>query len=310
MRKTIALLLCLALCLGMAACSAFHDHTWSYDSKNHWYDCECGEQCEPLPHNLYDNVCIACGVQVWDNGDHTNVLTYDEHGSVKTSITYDAYGNVTMEELYEWEYDQNGNPVRNKVYCNGILSEESIFQSCALAGEAVCLKESIDYYEDGSRQVGFYDEYGVVESDTMYLADGSVDTQYTYENTYDDQGNLLERVCFEDGVRNWETRSILGPDGNLYKSAEISYNADGSIAFDRIYDYKFDDRGNLCYRSKTSGGVIVNERFYELDPAGKVYRSLEIAYREDGTKSDEYIFDAQGNQTQHIEYNEDGSIKE
>ena len=310
MRKTLALLLCLALCLGMAACSAFHDHTWSYDSKNHWCDCECGKQIEPLPHNLYENVCVACGVEIWDIGDQINVLTYDEHGFVETSVAYDYSGNVAREELYEWEYDQNGNPTRNKVYCNGILYEESIFQSCALAGEEVCLKESVDYYEDGSRQVGFYDEYGVVESDTMYLADGSVDTQYTYENTYDDQGNLLERVCFEDGVRKWETRFILGQDGILYESAMISYNADGSIAFDRICDYKFDDQGNLCYRSQTSGGVIVNERFYELDPAGNVYRSLEIAYREDGTKSDEYIFDDQRNQTQHIAYNPDGSIKE
>ena len=310
MRKTIALLLCLVLCLGMAACSAFHDHTWSFDAKNHWCDCECGKQIEPLPHNLHENVCVACGVEIWDIGDQRNVLTYDEYGFVKTSAAYDSSGNVIREELYEWEYDQNGNPTRNKVYSNGILSEESIFQSCALAGEEVCLKESVDYYEDGSRQVCLYDEYGVVESDTMYLADGSVDTQYTYENTYDDQGNLLERVCFKDGVRYWETQSIQGPDGNLYESAMISYNADGSITFDRICDYKFDDQGNLCYYSKTSGGVIVSECFYELDPVGKVYRSLEIAYREDGTKSDEYIFDAQGNQTQHIEYNADGSIKE
>ena len=310
MRKITALLLCLALCLGMAACSAFHDHTWSYDDKNHWCDCECGKQIEPLPHNLDENVCVACGVEIWEIEDHRNVQTYDEHGSVKTSVTYDSYGNVTMEERYEWEYDRNGNPTRNKVYFNGVLSEESIFQSCDSAGEEVCLKESIDYYEDGSRQVCLYDEYGVVESDTMYLADGSVDTQNIYENTYDDQGNLLGQVCFRDGVRDWETRSILGQDGNLYESAAISYNADGSIAFDRIYDYKFDDQGRLCYRSQTSGGVIVGECFYELDPVGKVYRSLEIAYREDGTKSDEYTFDAQGNQTQHNEYNADGSIKE
>lgn len=310
MRKIPALLLCLVLCLGMTACNAFHDHTWSFDVKNHWCDCECGKQIEPLPHNLYENVCVACGVEIWEIGDQINVLTYDEHGFVKTSVAYDSSGNVTREEFYEWEYDQNGNPTRNKVYRNGILYEESIFQSCALAGEEVCLKESVDYYEDGSRQVWLYDEYGVVESDTMYLADGSVDTQYTYENTYDDQGNLLERVCFKDGVRYWETQSILGPDGNLYESAMISYNADGSIAFDRICDYKFDDQGNLCYSSQTSGGVIVKESFYELDAVGKVYRSLVIAYREDGTKSDEYFYDDQFNQTQHIEYNPDGSIKE
>ena len=88
------------------------------------------------------------------------------------------------------------------------------------------------------------------------------------------------------------------------------YNADGSIASDKIYDYRFDDQGNLCYRSKTSGGVIVNERYYEADENGRANMVREIAYREDGTKSDEYIFDAQGNQTQHIEYNPDGSIKE
>ena len=310
MRKITALSLSLVLCLGMAGCSVFHDHTWSYDANNHWCDCECGKQIEPLPHNMFENVCSACGVEIWEIDDHKNILTYDEHGSVKTSTVYDSYGNIITEDLYEWEYDPYGNPTRNKVYRNGNLFEESIYQSCDSAGEAVCLKEIVYYYEDGSRQVWLYDEYGVAASDTMYLADGSVDTQNIYENTYDDQGNLLGRVCFRDGVRNWETRSILGPDGNLYDSASISYKADGSIAFDRIYDYKFDDQGNLCYRSQTSGGVIVGEVFFEVGADGRVHTALGIAYREDGTKSDEYIYDDQGNQIQHIEYNEDGSIKE
>lgn len=310
MRKITALLLCLVLCLGMAACNAFHDHTWSFDAKNHWCDCECGKQIEPLPHNLYKNVCSACGVKVLDFGDTRYVESYDEHGSVKTATEYDTNGNVLQDAYYEWEYDQDGNPMRRVEYVNGTLHEETTYQPCLRDDLEFCAKERVEYLEEGCRDVSTYNEYGHLLSSTTYLADGSVSTQSTFENTYDDQGNLLRMVAYTDGVCTRETQSIVAPNGELLESAEIHYNADGSIASDKIYDYRFDDQGNLCYRSKTSGGVIVNERYYELDPVGKVYRSFEIAYREDGTKSDEYIFDTQGNQTQHIEYNADGSIKE
>ena len=306
MKKIIALLLCPALCLSMVACSAVHDHTWSYNSQSHWCDCECGKQIESLPHNLYENVCVACGAKVLDFGDTKYVEDYDDHGSLKTSAEYDAYGTLVHEMQYEWEYDNNGNPTRRLAYANGILSEEVTYQ---LIGEDVRPKECTEYFE-GGRTVWDYDEYGHPLSGTTYQADGSVSTQDTYENTYDDQGNLLRRVSYTDGVRIWETESVVTPGGELLESAVIRYNADGSIAFDRIYDYRFDDQGNLSYRSQRSGGVIVNEHYYETDENGRVRKVREIAYREDGTKSDEYLFDEQGRQTQHIEYNADGSIKE
>lgn len=310
MRKITALLLCLVLCLGMAACNAFHDHTWSFDAQNHWCDCECGKQIEPLPHNLYENVCSACGVKVLDFGDTRYVESYDEHGSVKTATEYDSNGNILQDAYYEWEYDQDGNPTRRVEYVNGTLHEETTYQPCLRDDLEFCAKERVEYLEEGCRDVSTYNEFGHLLSSTTYLADGSVSTQSTFENTYDDQGNLLRMVAYTDGVCTRETQSIVAPNGELLESAEIHYNADGSIASDKIYDYRFDDQGTLCYRSKTSGGVIVNERYYEADENGRANMVREIAYREDGTKSDEYIFDAQGNQTQHIEYNPDGSIKE
>ena len=41
-------------------------------------------------------------------------------------------------------------------------------------GEEVCEKERVEYYEDGSRRVLTYDEYGDMQSNTVYLADGSI----------------------------------------------------------------------------------------------------------------------------------------
>ena len=171
MKKIPALLLCLVLCLGMAACNAFHDHTWSFDAKNHWCDCECGKQIEPLPHNLYENVCSACGVKVLDFGDTKFVESYDDHGSVKTVTEYDTNGNILQDARYEWEYDHDGNPVRSAKYLDGALSVEVTYQ---LIGEEVCEKERVEYYEDGSRRVLTYDEYGDMQSNTVYLADGSI----------------------------------------------------------------------------------------------------------------------------------------
>ena len=310
MRKITALLLCLVLCLGMAACNAFHDHTWSFDAKNHWCDCECGKQIEPLPHNLYENVCVACGVKVF-SGPYTGYIeSYDEHGSMEIAAEYDLDGNLLWEDRYEWEYDENGNTKRSLKYTNGTLVEETTYKPCLYPGVEVCPKESIEYYENGSRKVWDFNEYGSALSGTVYLADGSMGDQESYEYTYDDRGNQLRRVRYKNGIRIWEMESFLGPDGNLHISAVIYYEDDGSIAFDQIHGYEFDDRGNLRYHSESSGGVIVKESFYELDSFGKAQLARTVAYREDGTKSDEYIYDGQFNQTQHIEYNPDGSIKE
>ena len=174
MRKITALLLCLVLCMGMAACNAFHDHTWSFDAKNHWCDCECGKQIEPLPHNLYENVCSACGVKVLDFGDTKFVESYDDHGSVKTVTEYDTNGNIIQDARYEWEYDADGNPVRSVMHLDGVLAEEVTYQPCLGEDTAVCMKERIEYYEDGSRRVLTYDENGDIQSNTVYLADGSI----------------------------------------------------------------------------------------------------------------------------------------
>ena len=174
MKKTIALLLCLALCLGMAACGAFHDHTWSYDDKNHWCDCECGKQIEPLPHNLYDNVCVACGVEILDFGDFKFVQCYNDHDCIKAVTEYDTNGNIIQDARYEWEYDADGNPVRSVMHLDGVLAEEVTYQPCLGEDTAVCMKERIEYYEDGSRRVLTYDENGDIQSNTVYLADGSI----------------------------------------------------------------------------------------------------------------------------------------
>lgn len=312
MKKIVAL--CLVLCLALAGCGMFHEHTWSFDSKNHWSDCECGVKIEPAAHNLYKNICIACGATVLSSTDTSLVITYDKHGSPKTCDEYASYGKLIRADRYNWEYDENGNKMSCRLYSNGVLSEETTYQPCALPGQEVCSKEHIYYYEDGSRTVICYDAYESMVSKTEYHSDGTAALQQTYDNAYDDQGNRLRQTCYTDGVLAKETLSFLGPDGNLYESSVISYNADGSIAVDRIDDYTFDDQGNLSYRSRSSGGTIINERFYKLDQHGDVYRAHEIVYRADGTKSEEYFYVSTsgsiGDLSRYIKYDEAGNIIE
>ena len=310
MKKIIAL----ALSLALAGCGASHEHTWSFDFKNHWSDCECGVKIEPAAHNLYQNVCVACGATVLSFGDSGVVQTYDEHGSIMTSAEYSSYGTLIREDRYDWAYDENGSPTSCRVYSDGVLAEETTYQPCVLPGQEVCSKESIYYGEDGSRTVICYDAYSSMVSKTEYGPDGTAALQQTYDNAYDELGNRLRQTCYADGVLTKETLSFLGPDGNLYASSVIFYNTDGSIAADQIYDYEFDGQGKLAYRSRSSGGVIINERFFEPNQQGGVYCAHEIGYRADGTKSEEYInapsAGGLGRPDRYIEYDEAGNIIE
>ncbi len=252
MKKISALLLCLVLCLGMAGCNAFHDHTWSYNAQSHWCDCECGKQIEPLPHNLSENVCAACGVKILDFGDTRYIETYDEHGSVKAWSEYDSYGNILQDAHYEWEYDHDGNPMRSVKYLDGALSEEVTYQPSLRDDLEVCEKERVEYFEEGCRKVWTYDEYGYPLSGTVYLADGSVSTQDTFENTYDDQGNISYRSRSTDGVIVSESFYKPDPDGGVYVAHEIYYRKDGTKSYEYIIDDETGQREHIEYNADGS----------------------------------------------------------
>lgn len=299
MKKIIAICICLTLLLSLAGCGHKHVMTqWSADPQNHWYVCECGDEAERGAHELNeDNMCAVCNAGIYDEGDgQFCVMTYDEWGSNITCMYYDADGNITSSQVNEREYYEDGNPKVVKTYMDGFLTYETIY----LPSEneeygGVYPSEDITYMEDGSKYVVRFANENDVESTILYAPDGSEQESTVYEYDYDEAGNLLGRRSYTNGALFEDTRAFVGPDGNVYDSAIIFYNADGSVSISNEYVYEFNDQGEQTYYASYYNGVISSESFADVDADGNLYTSRQVEYDEAGNVVSDTSYDAEGN---------------
>ena len=299
MKKITAICICLALVLSLAGCG--HKHTvskWEADAKNHWYTCaECGDQADSGAHELdEESICTVCGAAVYTESDgQFCVMTYDEWGSCDSCTYYDPDGNITSSQYDEREYYEDGNPKHIKVYMEGILTYESYFERSKEDETGVYTSEDITYMEDGSKYVIRYANESDVESSIVYAADGTEIEVMTYEYDRDEAGNVLGRRVHTNGALSEESKAFVGPDGNMYDSSIIFYNADGSVSLSNEYSYEFNDKGEQIYYAYYYNGVISSESFADVDADGNLYTSREVEYDEAGNVVSDISYDAEGN---------------
>ena len=151
--------------------------------------------------------------------------TYDDGGNLITE-TYYVQGNVSQIKKYEydaagrclkvvyynekqtatgeltWEYDTNGNRIRENSYSGGILEEYQTWEY-DIYGNIV---KSVIYQQDEpiyiiERQ---YDDLGNcilhnIDSDV----DGTANIIIRFEITYDDANNMIERICYENDKQEY-----------------------------------------------------------------------------------------------------------
>lgn len=257
--------------------------SWQVDLNNHWKLCRCGETVDTGAHEMVNGSCAVCSAEIFSNdftGD-TYLWMYDENGMVLSELlysadgtlrsslsweygfddngellwekeymdgllyrhyTYDAYGHIVTEDYYaedgsveeayryDWVYDADGDPVSKKEYCNDVLYYEGTFHP--ELGQSYP-EEEIWYGEDGSRE--------------------------RYEYTYDDNGNVLLEVRYEDDVLAYKCYYVV--ESTIYgewsyPAQEYAYNEDGSYTLT-----EYDPEGEILRQENydAEGNLINNQ---------------------------------------------------
>lgn len=89
------------------------------------------------------------------------IAEYNIHGDAIKRVFYDADGNIKTEETYEYTYNDEDIRVYEKCYSNGVLDYEAEY-TVVEEEDGIWSYQSkyIEYEEDGSANISYYDEEG------------------------------------------------------------------------------------------------------------------------------------------------------
>lgn len=229
-----------------------------------------------------------------------------------------ACGTHTHEVGDDWELDKEKHWKICKECEEKTEKGEHQFQEDGLC--ETCGAFVADNGEDGYSIIT-YDSHGSMDRCTDYDTDGNVISENTYECEYYEDGNPKYAKDYCDGVLQREAEYLPCENQDIaevYESKSISYEADGSKAVstyneysmllsytqydadgnvigEDIYDYVYDEDGNMRKQTCHTDGVLSMEATYELDTDGNPYTSYEAYYEADGTIISETRYDAEGN---------------
>lgn len=157
--------------------------------------------------------------------------TYNEFGDQTGRIIYDGNDNIIQEDIFEIEYDENGNVKSERHYTDGSLTYEAIDYVTDTDGFGFTRYPSVinRYNKDGSKNVTVNGKYGLTKSTTDYAADGSVVTETVYEYEFFESGDLKSVKVIKDGKTIKEEFHETHSEGwTTYLKKEIAYFDDGS----------------------------------------------------------------------------------
>ena len=249
------------------AAEEVHTHTadtWERDFSEHWQICECGEIFNQAAHALGEDLfCTDCGSEVWDYGDGSGcVYNYSEYGDWTRMTDYDADGNVLFEQIFEIEYDAGGSKLLEKIYTDGVLTEDWEY------GENSVPKKGTFYSDDGTWSVNEYDESGNCVHTVSYTAEDVIEAETFSEYMEDADGWFYESkytVVFSDGERHVTERNEYGD-----QTSWSVYLADGTLDTAFISEHTYDENGNLLWEKTDYNGERVDETVYTYDEDGNL----------------------------------------
>lgn len=205
---------------------------WTVDRDDHWKNCICGETVGYGKHEIEDDVCTVCGIELFDFGNSSSLYQYNDAGDCVLSIDYDENGMVAYTFVGQYYYDEEGNMLtENGIYYDGEASMNNAteaFQRLLNASGNVTT-ETITYYEkgviDSTEKCNYvYDEDDNLLTETRNYydkADNLLSTDKT-EYTYDANGEPLTEKSYTDGKLTSEYEYT---DGGF---VGITYNEDGT----------------------------------------------------------------------------------
>ena len=253
--------------------------SWQVDLNNHWKLCRCGEIVDAQAHEMEENVCTVCSVEIFSNdftGD-TYLWMYDENGMVLSELLYSADGTLRSSLSWEYGFDDNGELLWEKEYMDGLLYR---------------------HYT--------YDAYGHIVTEDYYAEDGSVEEAYRYDWVYDADGDPVSKKEYCNDVLYYE--GTFHPElGQSYPEEEIWYGEDGSR---ERYEYTYDDNGNVLLEVRYEDDVLAYKCYYVVESTiyGEwSYPAQEYAYNEDGSYTlTEY--DPEGEILRQENYDAEGNL--
>ena len=228
--------------------------------------------------NIIKEVCYSHGIL--DNTIECTIeYKYDDLGNLTFKRLDGGYG-TGKEDAMEYEYDEQGNEIRETRIING-------------DARPVIERE--------------YDNRGNITKSVEYAWKG---IEHGSDSEYDDRGNRTKYVIYgENGTIKSVTESEYDDCGNKVKTVELEYDENGTIVLRTESEY--DGRDMLAIKSVVydKNGIVKNS-YMEYDSLGRPEKY--ITYNADGNiiLLDEYSYDEKGYQTHtHSQrYDENGKI--
>lgn len=229
-------------------------------------------------------ICLAETVYNAD-GSVQSLTKYicNESGDTLEGTCYDMDGNVVSSTLYEYEYDTDGNKIKETE--NWTNTQNNLSSSILREYEYDTNGNMMKLKLNNSDVEGFYiDEYeydanGNVTKNiyTHFDGDGNVTVTNSHEYEYDTNGNKIKHIYTDEMYSFlYEYENEYDANGNIIKYICNSMNEDGTELGTDLSEYKYDAENRLF-----------SETFY--DSMG------EIIY---------YEYDEHGNNIRHIQYDE------
>lgn len=343
MKKLLALLLCMAMLLSLAACDGNVDPTEpppnGISDEEIANNNSTGQEPEEKELELsalkkftYDaDGNLVDYKYYYGNTEELSTYTYDKAGNQLTSklvindeekessaYTYDEDGNLTLEEVYDgkgkvrtasYVYDAEGQVVSDSVWENGKTTEG------VYTYDAYGLNTEIVYQVDGvetERYVNQYNEDGQLLLGAFYQ--NSVEVFHT-EYTYDENGNTTLMEQYSDGELAYRNVYAYNENGDMIEDAY--YTGDGDIIYRYLMEYTYHSGDRTkeisTYENNdpesTSGGTLISVVSYS--ESGSL---LSEATYEEGQLADQafYTYDDSGNivEEKYLWYIAEGEYEE
>ena len=221
-------------------------------------------------------------------------------------VSYYADGGISCFEEHSYEYDKNGDLVKENVYYNGNLSSYSVFE-----------------YTDGNKVESVYDNNDKPKTVREYYEDGSVKSELSYGYSdepetyieYDEEGLQIFKESYK---YNYQVEYEYDKSGNLMRETETDHDSSGVKVFKTDYDaagiailrtVTYPDGSMVIDRDveiRTEDGVrVIIERGIdgelkyrtteEYDEGGYLIRSITYDAQDDRIlSSNEYKYDSEG----------------
>lgn len=180
----------------------------------------------------------------------------------------------------------------------------------------VC-EASIIEKEDDNYMITIYDEYGSIINQVDYDKDDKVLSEMIYEVEYYDDGNIKSEKIYHDDVLVSELYFARCSDSSVsevYEQMDVLYESDGrkfvsiynehsmldkytiydkdgNIETEDVYEYTYDESGNLTNEVCYTDGILSSKTEYSVDENGDVNPSRETFFDKDGNILEDYYYD-------------------